>query len=482
MNNFKPLEDILENRITTDNFECELYATDLAPLPDIVNLLFKTMPDAVVRPETRGEISEIMKFANKNKIPVTLRASATSALGNVVPTRGGIVMDMSSMDSRIEINEEKKTVTVSSGIVWKKLEKVLNQRGFALMTYPSSAPSATVGGWLSSPGYGIGTLKYGKVYGQVQGMEVVLPNGEIKKYSGKEVNEFLGTEGTSGIITEVTLKVRDMPETESHHLLNFDSQEKFCSVLEKLVKLAPFNISYANRNYVEMIEYTVKDTKEYHINSDFEFSCLVVFDGSKKEVSESVKNLNKIKKSEGIAGESPGLAKEEWENRFNPMRLKRRGPTLLAGDLLIPLNQLDGVIKKLNEINIHKLGIEGTIVSKDRVVVMPMYLTDERDFLKFIFALRHMKKMNDIAVSAGGIPYGTGLWNSPYVSKILGNRLAEKVELKKKLDRNNILNPDKYLGAKLTIPKVMFHPMVYGLGMLGVDIAAKPLKLLGVVK
>jgi glycolate oxidase len=482
---FKPLEEILGSRLTADRFECRLYGKDLAPLPKIVNLMFKTTPDAVVSPKTPKEVSEIMKFANKNKIPVTPRASATSALGNVVPTRAGIVMDMSSMDNKIEINKEEKTVTVSSGVVWKKLEKALNQKGLALMTYPSSAPSATVGGWLSSPGYGIGTLKYGRVYEQVLKLELILPDGTVKQCSGDEKNKFLGTEGTTGIITEAELKVRELPESEVCHLLTFDSQEIFCDTLEQLVKLNPFNISYANKKYVDMVENAGGGSGHEYVNPgfNFKFRCLVVFNGSKKSVDESSENLNNIKKSGGVREEPQELAREEWEERFNPMKIKRRGPTLLAGDLLIPLSKLNAVISKVNKININELGIEGTVASKDKIVVMPMYLTDERRFPDFVFALRHLKKMNDIAVSAGGVPYGTGLWNSPYVHKIMNKEtFREKNELKKQVDSGNILNPDKYLGAKLTIPSLVFNPMIYGLSMFGAEIASKPLQLMKLIK
>jgi len=480
--NFKPLEDILGDRITTDELECQLYGTDLAPLPKIINLLFKTVPDAVVRPGNTKEISEIMMFANKNKIYVTPRASATSALGNAVPTRGGIVMDMSSLDNEIEINEEEKTALLSPGVVWHKLEKVLNRKNLTTITYPSSAPSATVGGWLSSPGYGIGSIKYGSVYSQVLGMEVVLPNGTIRQLSGKEKYNFLGTEGTTGIITGVKLKVRDIPEKMSHHLLKFNTPENFCSTIQKLVKINPFNISYADKTYIEMIKNAVED-KQNSINPDFKFKSLIIFDGSEKEVCESIKNLNKIKNSDNIKEQSPELAKKEWEERFKPMRIKRRGPTLLAGDLLVPLKNLNTVIKKLNELNISKLGIEGTVVAENKVVVMPMYLTDERKFLDFIFSLRHLKKMNDIAISAGGIPYGTGLWNSPYLNKILEREeFNKKVAFKRKFDKNNILNPDKHLGSGLAVPSLIFNPKVYGLSMLAAEVVSKPLSFMGIIR
>ncbi len=248
------------------------------------------------------------------------------------------------------------------------------------------------------------------------------------------------------------------------------------------MELGPFNISYANKKFLEMME-KAKNTNFINFQHDFEYRSLIVFDGNENEVSSvETRFKEKIKNIAGITENTREECEEEWKDRFNPMRIKRRGPTLLAGDLLIPLNQLKSAIDELNKLDMN-VGIEGNIAAKDKAIIMPMYLADERNAVDFLFALRHLKKINDIAVSAGGIPYGIGLWNTPYIKKIMGvAELKRKKEMKKKLDPNHILNPDKHLGIGLILPGLVFNSKIYALSMFGLRILSKPFRWLKIIK
>ncbi|HIE33727.1 MAG TPA: FAD-binding oxidoreductase [Candidatus Altiarchaeales archaeon] len=130
MDKYVELKNLLGDRITFDKYEKEFYSRDLAPIPSIFTLMYRPMPDTVVRPVNTTEVSEIMKFANKHKIPVTPRGAATSALAGAVPTKGGIVMDLSSLNKNIELDEKESIVRVDAGVVWNELEKYLNNKGF----------------------------------------------------------------------------------------------------------------------------------------------------------------------------------------------------------------------------------------------------------------------------------------------------------------------------------------------------------------
>ena len=117
------------------------------------------------------------------------------------------------------------------------------------------------------------------------------------------------------------------------------------------------------------------------------------------------------------------------------MRIKKTGPTLLAGDVMVPLDRLSETLRKMKkelESRGLRFGIEGSIPSKRIAVVMPMYLSDERKPIKMIFALRHMSKINKIAISSGGKPYGIGLWNLPYISSIMSKKLRKIETFSKK--------------------------------------------------
>ncbi|MEO0185926.1 MAG: FAD-binding oxidoreductase, partial [candidate division WOR-3 bacterium] len=388
------------------------------------------------------------------------RGAASSGLGGVIPTRGGIVIDLSGLDKKIEIDKSEKKVRVSAGVVWKDLEKALNQEGLALMSYPSSSPSATIGGWLSSWGYGIGNLNFGNVHDQVAKIQVVIPNGEIKEIAGDEKKKFLGMEGTTGIIVEAELKVREMPEVRECYLLKFSNKEDFTHSLSKLIVLRPYSISYANVEFAGMMH----SAENLPFKRDFTYQVLIAFEGGKQDLSDTDKKIDNVVKSarSGVKVDKEE-GKEEWELRFHPMKIKRKGPTLLAGDLLLPVATLNKAIEKFENLDI-KLGLEGHIVSKDKSIMLAMFLTDERKFLDFLFALTNIKRLNDIAVSVGGLPYGIGLWNSSFVNKT-GSEVEIKrlKEIKSELDPQHILNPDKRLGIKMFPANVIFNPYIYSI-------------------
>ena len=119
-----------EKRVKTDQFERRLYSHDVASLPKMMDLGFKFTPDLVVRPNTSKEISEIINIARKKFIPIIPRGGASWGLGGAVPVKGGIVLDTTSLNKIIEIDEDNLVVTVESGISWKSLYDTLFQKGY----------------------------------------------------------------------------------------------------------------------------------------------------------------------------------------------------------------------------------------------------------------------------------------------------------------------------------------------------------------
>ena len=112
------------------------------------------------------------------------------------------------LNNIISIDPEGQKAVVQSGIIWEKLERKLNENGLSVRAIPSSAPSSTVGGWLAQSGAGYGSYEFGWGYESMEKARVVLPTGEIREFSGPELKKLIGTMGTTGIITEITLKVQ----------------------------------------------------------------------------------------------------------------------------------------------------------------------------------------------------------------------------------------------------------------------------------
>jgi glycolate oxidase len=202
-----------ENDVSTD--ESELFAYSL----DASN--HQGEPWAIVRPKTRDEIVQILKFCNEQRIPVNPRGAGTSFAGQALALKGGVVLDMRKMNKTKEINIGDRTVVVEPGVLYSRLNEELSKYGYCFPPEPGSAMSCTIGGMVGNNAGGIHAIKYGVTRDFVMGLEAVLPNGDVIKTGSRSIKTssgydltrlFVGSEGTLGVITEITLKILPMPK------------------------------------------------------------------------------------------------------------------------------------------------------------------------------------------------------------------------------------------------------------------------------
>jgi D-lactate dehydrogenase (cytochrome) len=178
----------------------------------------KHKPDLVVWPLSAEEISQILNLADEKRIPVTPWGAGTSLEGNPIPVEGGIVLDLQQMNHILELRTEDLQVHVEAGVIYKELNQYLSRYG--LFFPPDPGAAATIGGMVGNNASGIRTIKYGATKDFVLSMGVVLPSGKvirvgtnaIKTSSGYDLCRlFVGSEGTLGVITEVTLRLIGLP-------------------------------------------------------------------------------------------------------------------------------------------------------------------------------------------------------------------------------------------------------------------------------
>jgi glycolate oxidase len=472
------LTTISADRVTEDDIERKLYSRDLAFVPPImVKPFFQTLPDAVIRPGNAEQVADVLRQATNEGIPVTPRAAASTSYYNSVPIRGGWVLDMNDLRGGIELDTTKQTVRVLPATTWFELDDALQQKGFAVKSYPSSAVSATVGGWVSMQGHGIGSLKYGGVGNQLVRLQVSLPlvRGELRtitRRSDPPLDWFVATEGTLGVITRVELSIRPRPAAESHHLFAFDDLNILSQSVASQARIEPrpYTIFFADSGYLRLMERAGFDIPLDLPQSTFPVSkkgmLLVSFQGEPPEVSEG---RDKMLQTAGKEMSSD-LALDEWNHRLHHLRTKRAGPSLLAAEVWLPLNELShylASVKNLAERSRLLIGTYGFVVAPDTTLVMSLYPTDERRTVKYLAAIGFTKRLHDLAAHYGGRPYGVGLWNTAYLPRLFSRtQLAELKRRKALLDPSGIMNPGKLYQASFPLWPITFVPGATVLGAL----------------
>lgn len=460
------LADVLPaDRVTDDLVERSLYSRDLASVPPIMTRpFFKTVPDVVVRPGSTEQLAEVMRRAAQERIPVTPRAAASTSFYNAVPVRGGLVLDVNDMRGVVDLDAERHIVRVLPATTWWELDDALRMRGFAVKSYPSSAISATVGGWVSTQGHGIGSLMYGALGDQLISLRVVLPNGEqlvVSRDTDPPLEWFVAAEGTLGVVTEVELTIRPQPAVESHHLFAFGDPGSLGMSMLALVRSEPrpFTLLFADAGYLHLLARAGFGVPVNLAGADAGPSVLLVsFQGEAAEVRHGEDTLTRLPGRE-LPSE---VALEEWNARLYHLRAKRAGPSLLAAEQWLPLERVSGYLMAVARMAAqHRLliGSYGLAVTPELAMVMTIYPADERRNIEYLTAIGLTKWLYDLGSRYGGRPYGVGLWNSAYLSRLFSKeRLAELRRRKAQLDPHGIMNPGKVYRSPFPLWPPVFGP------------------------
>lgn len=452
-------------RATDSIYERGFYTRDVASLPGAVDRVFCTLPDLVMRPRATEEVADVVALARHAGAAVTVRAGASTSHGGCVPVRGGVVLDLSALKGVVGLDLETSTARVRSGTVWTEFERILAEQGLAPMAVPSSAPASTVGGWLCTMGYGIGSLKYGPLVEQVRSLEVVLADGSVRRLTREThppLGWFVGSEGTLGVVTEVELTVR-RASAAHHALVDCPDMHAVCELASLLTARSPlpYAIHFDDHHMLAALDalgYSPPGWQRSEL-------VRVDWEGPPEELEAAEEILDAAVAAVAGTFRLPAeVAEGEWLERFRMLRVKRGGPSVLGAELLLPLSGLDGYVRDL-EVLARRQGTRlmtyGHLASARAAVVMTMYYADETRLVDYLLDLGLVKKLHDIGAAHGGAPYGLGLWNTPHLRSRLA--LVPPVELlrrKRELDATGVMNPGKGV-ARLAL----MNPAAVRLGM-----------------
>jgi alkyldihydroxyacetonephosphate synthase len=190
---------------------------------------FPFPPDFVVWPADEGQVIRLVRYAGENRIPIIPFGAGSGVCRGVDPILGGLVIDLKRMNRILDLDAESLLVRVQAGMIGETFERELNHRGFTAGHFPSSIYCSTVGGWVATRAAGQLSTKYGKIEDIVCALSVVLPSGNVLRTDrvarmphGPDLDQvFTGSEGTLGVITDATLRIRPAPESRQFLAFNF---------------------------------------------------------------------------------------------------------------------------------------------------------------------------------------------------------------------------------------------------------------------
>lgn len=416
------------------------------------------LPDVVVFPKTTEEVKKIVGIANEHRIPVTAFGIGSSLEGHVIPYEGGISVDFSQMNGILEVNPHNFTVRVQPGVTRNQLNEHLKKYGLFFPVDPGA--DATIGGMTATNASGTTSVKYGVMRDQVRDLEVVLPNGEII-HTGSEVVKsssgyhltglFVGSEGTLGLFTEITLKVHGIPEAILAARATFDSVKQ---AVQAVVGIISAGIPIARVELVD--EASIAQVNKIK-QTDYEIAPTLFLElhGNEAGLNEDVKFLGEILANEGvneIIFEKDALARNRlWEARHymayayihgNP------GKKMMVTDVCLPFDELAEAIiaarKKLDETGLVG-GIVGHVGDGNYHVIIMIDLDDPDEVKR---AEHFNEFVVEYALKRGGTctgEHGVGVGKLKYQKAEHGAAYELMKKIKRALDPHNLFNPGKLI-------------------------------------
>jgi len=320
------------------------------PSPFPVHRWEDYVPDAVVLPTSAEQISEVVKLANRERIPVVPRAGGTGLTDGAVPLRGGIMVDVKLMNRILELDLDDRTVTVQPGINMLKLSEELRKHGFIYPDNPASYPCSLVGGRIGTSGWSLIGGRYGHTRDLVISFEIVLPTGELirvgdgggrkvrKSSSGYQLKHlFMGHQGTLGIVTEATLELVKRPEAEFSAFFAFTSYMDAWKATGELARSVAATLAGVVLFDEWKLAYLRRDDEAYIPQPDSVKAVVAIAAyGNADEVRPSAKRLLRIGKESGGEYLGDEISQGDWASRHDRYATPLHGR--LKNDQVVPMS------------------------------------------------------------------------------------------------------------------------------------------------
>jgi len=430
------------------------YAQDASNSREIVNI-----PDVVVFVENIEQIQSVVKLANKYKMPVVCRGAGTNVVGACRCEHGGILLNFSKMNKILEINPESMTATVEAGVILGDLQKEVDKLGLYYPPDPSNLAVSTIGGSVAQNSGGAKSFKYGTTKDYVLDMKIVMADGSIlktgantiKNSTGYNLNAlFVGSEGTLGIVAEVTLKLIPKPEAKKVFMAYFDTVKEAVWAVNALIeqRIYPATIDFMDKNAIRTVE------KFYPANllTDKEAALVIEIDGFECSLGYQEKIISGVldicKASAIQVSHNDEEYEKIWKARRSSMgACAQLKPNVTTDDVIVSREKLPDLVLGIREI-CAKYNLEVCMVGHvgDGSIhpQIPIDYNDEDEYLRYKKA---KEEIYDLTARLGGIlsgEHGIGSDKRDYIGKVINPVSLDYMrKIKKIFDPDNILNPYK---------------------------------------
>lgn len=414
-------------------------------------------PEVVIWPASAEEISAILRYANRHRIPVTPWGAGTSLEGNPIPLYGGIVLDTMRMNKILGVRPSDFQVDVQAGVKYKDMNEVLVRHG--LFFAPDPGANASIGGMIANNAAGTRTPRYGTTKDNVLRLEVILASGEIirtgtravKSSSGYDlVHLFIGSEGTLGVVTEATLQLAPLPDKFSAAIASFPSLEGATQAVSCIMGsgIVPAALEFLDPVTVRTLNASgdIKLPEQPTLMMEFHSA-------TDAGLAEELAVVEEICKEEGCLRFEAGLGRGErdrlWRVRHQTYEILVRsnpGRAFLIVDVAVPISDYPRLVEMAAEA-MSERGLQGYLVGHaGDGNLHPTIPYTPGDADSYALASAAEEAIVEFAIAMGGTAtgeHGVGIGKRRFMTLEHKSSLGIMRAIKSTLDPNGILNPGK---------------------------------------
>ena len=419
---------------------------------------YRQVPMAVVLPTTTGQVARVLRLCHEERIKVVPRGAGTSLSGGALPVTDGIVLGMGKFNRILDVDFDNRTVTAQPGVTNLGITQAVQHKGFYYAPDPSSQIACTIGGNIAENSGGVHCLKYGLTTNNVLGLELVLPEGDVVRLGGKHLDAegydlmglMTGSEGLLGVVTEVTVRILQKPETARAVLLGFPTVEQGGACVASIIAagIIPGGLEMMDHPAINAAE----DFTHAGYPRDAQALLICELDGPAAEVDHLIGVVGSIARQHGATHMKASESEEErvlfWAGRKNAFPAAGRiSPDYYCMDGTIPRGKLPFVLQRMQEMSRHHgLGVANVFHAGDGNL-HPLILYDANKPGELERAEEFGADILRLCVEVGGVltgEHGVGVEKRDLMETMFDeDDLKQQQRVKCAFDPAQILNPGK---------------------------------------